>query len=98
MSAYIVFHRIKTTNQASLATYSQQVSASFENRSVQFLATYGAQEILEGPPTEGTVILQFPDMASARNWYHSEAYQKAAQHRFAGSEYHATLVNGRDST
>ncbi len=98
MSAYIVFQRVKTIDQESLDRYATNVSASFRERDVQFLATYGEQETLEGPPTEGTVILQFPDMASARDWYHSDAYQSAAKHRFAGSEYHATLVNGRSST
>ncbi len=96
MSAYIVFQRIHTSDQESLGRYAATVSASFQDRDVQFLATYGEQETLEGPSTEGTVILQFPDMAAARNWYNSDAYQSAAKHRFAGSEYHATLVNGRD--
>lgn len=98
MSAYIVFQRVKTMDQASLDQYAASVSASFQDREVQFLATYGEQETLEGPPMEGVVILQFPDMASARDWYHSDAYQSAAKHRFAGAEYHATLVNGRSST
>lgn len=95
MSAYIVFQRIRTTNQESLDRYAQDVSASFQNRNVQFLATYGEYETLEGPPIEGVVILQFPDMTSARDWYYSDAYQNAAKHRFAGAEYHATIVNGR---
>ena len=95
MSAYIVFQRVKTIDQDSLDRYTANVSASFQDRDVQFLAVYGEQETLEGPATEGTVILQFPDMASAREWYKSDAYQNAAKYRFAGSEYNATLVKGR---
>lgn len=98
MSAYIVFQRLTTTDQTSLDRYTAEVSASFQGRDIQFLAAYGEQETLEGQPTEGTVILQFPDMASARDWYHSEAYQSAARHRFAGSDYQATLVSGLSST
>lgn len=98
MSAYIVFHRVQTIDQESLDRYATNVSESFQNRDVKFLATYGEQETLEGPPSEGMVILQFPDMTSARDWYYSDAYQSAAKHRFAGAEYHATLVNGRSST
>lgn len=97
MSAYIVFQRVRTIDQESLDRYAENVSASFENHNVQFLATYGEHETLEGPPIEGMVILQFTDMSAARDWYHSEAYQRAAKHRFAGAEYHATLVNGRSS-
>lgn len=95
MSAYIVFQRIRTIDQESLDRYAANVSASFPNRDVQFIVTYGEHETLEGPPIEGIVILQFPDMSSAKDWYYSDAYQSAAKHRFAGAEYHATLVEGR---
>lgn len=98
MCAYIVFQRVRTIDQESLDRYAANVSASFQSRDVEFLATYGEHETLEGPPMEGIVILQFPDMASARDWYYSDAYQSAAKQRFAGAEYHATLVNGRNST
>lgn len=60
-----------------------------------FLAAYGAMEHLEGPPVEGAVILRFPTMQAARDWYHSPAYQTIAAHRFAGSRYRAFVIEGR---
>lgn len=57
---------------------------------------YGKQETLEGAETEGTVILKFTSMAATKEWYDSDAYQKAAQHRFVGAQYNATLVEGTD--
>jgi|SRR5690606_29932950 len=97
MSAYIVFQRIMTTNNASLARYSQEVGDTFKDTLVDFLVAYGKQETLEGVETEGTVILKFTSIAAAKEWYYSDAYQKAAQHRFLGAKYNATLVEGADT-
>ena len=67
----------------------------FNGHDVTFLAAYGAMEHLEGPPVEGAVILRFPTMQAARDWYHSPAYQTIAAHRFAGSRYRAFVIEGR---
>ncbi|MGK4385581.1 DUF1330 domain-containing protein [Ectopseudomonas oleovorans] len=50
---------------------------------------------MEGPPIEGAVILRFPTMQAARDWYDSPAYQTIAAHRFAGSRYRAFIIEGR---
>lgn len=95
MTAYIVFTRDETTDAAELALYSQAVGASFEGHTVEFLATYGDIETLEGSPVEAAVILRFPDMQAARAWYHSPAYQAVARHRFKGAKFRAILTEGR---
>jgi uncharacterized protein (DUF1330 family) len=95
MTAFIVFTKEQTTDQAELDRYSAEVGASFPGHDVRFLATYGAFEVLEGPPIEGSVILEFPDMDAARAWYWSPAYQEAAKHRFSGAAYRAFIVEGR---
>ncbi len=97
MSAYLIFQRINTTNAAELVNYSSMVKDSFIHHEMDLLVAYGQQETLEGPETEGTVILKFTDKDAAQAWYYSEAYQQAARHRFAGANYSATLVNGLDS-
>ena len=33
-------------------------------------------EVLEGAWAESVIVLSFPDMTKARNWYGSSAYQK----------------------
>jgi len=58
------------------------------------LAFYGDLEVLEGPAMEGAVILQFPDVESARAWYYSPAYQEAMQHRVKGADWRAFIVKG----
>jgi uncharacterized protein (DUF1330 family) len=94
MKGYLVFTRDKTLDKDEMATYSKEVPATFAGHEVKFLALYGAYEDMEGPSTEGTVILEFPSTAAAKAWYNSPAYQKVREHRFKGATYRATLVEG----
>lgn len=96
-AAYILFTREKTTDSAAMQRYAAEVGKSFEGHQIKFHVAYGVHEVLEGPPVEGVVVLEFPDMASAKAWYGSSAYQEAAKHRFAGADYRAILVQGHDS-
>ncbi|MEB3371598.1 DUF1330 domain-containing protein [Saccharopolyspora mangrovi] len=45
-----------------------QVASSFEGR---FLVHCGRVEVLEGDWPGDVVIIEFPDVAMARSWYHS---------------------------
>ena len=94
MPAYAIFIKNKTIDAAELTTYSQKAIAAREGRQVTPLVRYGALEVLEGDPAEGVVVLQFPDMADARAWYESPAYQDAKQHRLKGADYRVILAEG----
>jgi uncharacterized protein (DUF1330 family) len=94
MSAYFVFLREKTLDEGELAKYFEMVSSTMRGRDVKILAAYGKYEVLEGEPTEGMVIAEFPSMAAAKAWYNSPAYRDAREHRFKGSQYRAILIEG----
>ncbi|MFZ3216590.1 MAG: DUF1330 domain-containing protein [Candidatus Acidiferrales bacterium] len=94
MSAYIVFTREKTLDQGELDVYAKEAQTTVAGHEVKVLAFYGSQEDLEGTPTEGTVIFQFPSTAAAKAWYDSPPYRKAREHRFKGATYRVTLVEG----
>ncbi|MFM0649752.1 DUF1330 domain-containing protein [Paraburkholderia bryophila] len=94
MASYIVFLRESTQDQIELDAYQAKAAGSFAGHPVKVLAAYGAQQVLEGPAPEGTVIVEFPDTDSARAWYDSPEYQAAAHHRFKGATYRAVLVGG----
>jgi uncharacterized protein (DUF1330 family) len=94
MSAYLVFTRDKILDEREMATYSKEVPATLAGHPVKILALYGEMEDLEGPPTEGTVILEFPDMDAAKAWYDGPAYRQVREHRFQGASYRVTLVKG----
>lgn len=94
MSAYVVFTREQTTDSEQLAQYAEKAPLAREGRELIALAFYGQLEVLEGSEIEGAVILRFPDMAAARDWYHSPAYQEALQHRLKGATYRVFMIEG----
>jgi len=96
MSAYVVFTRERTIDPAEFEIYAQKAPAAREGHDVTRLAFYGQFEVLEGEPIEGAVIMRFPDMAAAKEWYNSPAYQEALQHRLIGAEYRVLLIAGVD--
>ncbi len=94
MPAYAIFVKERTTNQAELDIYAQKAGASGAGHALTRRAVYGRHEVLEGPPIEGAVVLEFPTFEEARAWYQSPAYQDAVKHRWAGAEYRAFIIEG----
>jgi uncharacterized protein (DUF1330 family) len=95
MAAYAVFIREKTRNAAKLEEYKKTVPASFQKHPATFLAINGRSEVLEGPQSEGIIILEFPSYEAAQAWYHSPEYQAACEHRFQGADYRCILTEGK---
>ncbi len=94
MATYVVFTRESTRDLAELKTYSEKVGDTLTGRPVTVLAAYGRQEVLEGPPVEGVVILEFPTLDAAKAWYDGPAYREVREHRFRGADYRAVIVEG----
>jgi len=94
MTAYMIFTREKTLDKRELATYSEEVPATLAGHEVKVLDFYGAHEDLEGPSTEGTVILAFPSLEAAKAWYNGPSYRAVREHRFKGATYRVTLADG----
>jgi uncharacterized protein (DUF1330 family)/short-subunit dehydrogenase involved in D-alanine esterification of teichoic acids len=95
LSACLIFVRDQTLNEQELAAYLKEVPPTLAGDKAKILASYGSHEDLEGPSTEGTVILEFPSTAAARDWYNRSPYQGAHQHRLKGARYRVTLTNRR---
>jgi uncharacterized protein (DUF1330 family) len=96
MAAYIVFTREHTKDRAELATYLRlaQGTLALTDHPVMPVVLYGRQEVLEGAPVEGVVILEFPTFDEARAWYDSPAYRVARAQRLKGADYRAVIVEG----
>ena len=95
MTAYIVAIRHKITDQAEMDIYKSLAPAAAKvSPGKRNLAGYGACETLEGPPVQGVVLIEFPDMAAAKAWYDSPEYQKAKSHRLKGGDYQFILFDG----
>jgi len=97
MSAYVVFTREKTLDKLELAAYLKEVPATLGGHEVRVLAPNGWHEDLEGPSTEGTVILEFPSIEAAKAWYNGSTYWEVREQRLKEATYSVTLVEGVSS-
>ena len=94
MSAYLIFTREKTLDEAELKIYWEKIKGTFEGHQVKVLVAYGRHEVLEGDPVEGVVIAEFQTFEAAKAWYDSPAYQAIRPHRLKGAIYRGLLVQG----
>ncbi|AXC11587.1 protein of unknown function DUF1330 [Acidisarcina polymorpha] len=94
MKGYIVFNKEKTLDAAEMAAYTDKVASTFVGHDIKVLAAYGKHEVLEGEPTEGVVIAEFPTVEAAKAWYESQEYREVRKHRHNGAIYRAILVEG----
>jgi uncharacterized protein (DUF1330 family) len=94
MKGYFVFTKEKTLDAAEMAIYQDAVGATFAGHDVKLLAAYGKHEVVEGEPTEGMVVVEFPSFEAAKAWYESPAYRKVREHRHKGAIYRGILVEG----
>ena len=94
MAAYVVFVRDRITDPEEFKTYGQKAPLAREGHDMKALAFYGTIKTLEGPSVDGSVIIEFPTMAAAQDWYDSPLYQDAVQHRLRGAEYRVFIVDG----
>jgi len=94
VAAYIVFTREKVRNPQEFKLYQEGPRPDPTAHPLEVLALYGKIETLEGPSTEGAVILKFPTVDAAKDWYSSPVYQDVARHRFLGADYRVFVVEG----
>lgn len=68
---------------------------AFKQYDGEILVATDNSEVLEGEwPAERTVVLKFPSVDRAREWYQSEKYQRIAQHRFRAATSNVILADG----
>ena len=95
MTAYMV-GRVDVTDAEKWKEYAAAAGPTVAAHGGTYIARGGAIEGLENFEDDGKriVILQFPDMDSARNWYKSEEYQAARAKREGAGYARFTLVEG----
>ncbi len=92
MPALIVFMRDRVRDKAEFDVYSGLAGPTLAGHTVKPLVAYNRCETLEGAPTEGAVILEFPSMEAAKAWYDSPAYREAREHRFKSADYRVFIT------
>lgn len=97
MTAYVIV-RADVTDLDKWKEYAAAAGPTSASYGGKYIARGGAVEGLENFEDEGkrVVILEFPDMESARNWYNSPEYTAARKIRESAGKAHFMIVDGYD--
>lgn len=96
MTAYAIGYFTVWDESWSEGDYGSEVAKLVKKHGGRYLAFAGDTEALEGNPTlpDALVVIEFPDMATARAWYSDPDYQPFIERRNTGSKADILLVDG----
>jgi uncharacterized protein (DUF1330 family) len=94
MPAYFITFRDEMKNPEQYAAYGQKAMASFAGHDSKLLVANGALTPIEGEAPDGVVVIEFPTVQAAKDWYYSPAYQAAVGERLAATSGRAVIVEG----
>jgi len=94
VTAYVLVD-VDITDAEQYDRYRPLAAASVEQHGGRYLARGGASEVFEGDRVPNRlVLLEFPDAAAARRWYHSPEYAAAKATRDGAATGSFILVEG----
>ncbi|MGD8727330.1 MAG: DUF1330 domain-containing protein [Gemmatimonadales bacterium] len=94
MPAYVIAN-IDVTDPVRYEDYKQLAGPSVEAYDGKYLIRGGAAEVLEGNwSPKRVVVLEFPSLERAREWWNSESYAAAIGIRHAAATSEMILVEG----
>ena len=94
MTAYVI-SELEPRDTALFEQYRALAAATIARYGGRYLVRGGAAELIEGgPPPKTFVIVEFPDMARAREWYRSPEYAVALKVRANALERRLLFVEG----
>lgn len=94
MAAYVI-SEVEVRDRAAMATYRTLAAQTIAQYGGRYLARGGAAEVVEGgPPAKTIIIVEFPSMARAREWYASAEYADALKLRQTELERRLLFVEG----
>lgn len=76
MAVYAIV-QVDVENAEEYAKYAEIAGPTVAKFGGEFLARGGAVEVMEGETRARCVIIRFPDMETAKTFYHSPDYQRA---------------------
>ncbi|WP_448044153.1 DUF1330 domain-containing protein [Bradyrhizobium liaoningense] len=94
MAAYVI-SEVEVRDRAAMEAYRTLAAQTIAQYGGRYLARGGAAEVVEGgPPAKTVVIVEFPSMARAREWYASAEYADALKLRQTALERRLLFVEG----
>jgi uncharacterized protein (DUF1330 family) len=93
--AYVIADVREVRDQDALVEYRRGNTDSVARHGGRFVVRGGEMELFEGEwDTRRIVVIEFPDMATAREWYGSEDYAPLKTLRQSASDTNIILVDG----
>jgi uncharacterized protein (DUF1330 family) len=94
MPAYVIVH-VEVSDMERFKQYGAAAPAAAERFGGRYLARGGEKVTLEGPEvTQRVVLLEFPTLQAAQDWYASPEYQTAKALREGAAVSHILAVDG----
>ena len=94
MAAYII-SEVEILDPAAMERYRALAAPSIAAYGGRYLVRGGAAEAVEGgPPPKTLIVVEFPSMARAREWYASAEYAEALKERRTALERRLIFVEG----
>lgn len=86
--------RVSVRNAENYPDYLKAAKPAFEAFGAKFLVRGGAFDIKEGQARDRNVVVEFPDVETAKACYDSPAYQAARRIRVANADADFLIVAG----
>ena len=95
MPAYCFFDVLKITDEDKLEEYRAQVFATVEKYKGRYVVLGGQYQCIEGDWSPVfPVLIEFPTLTLAKQWYNSDEYRPVRELRLAGTRTNAVIFEG----
>jgi uncharacterized protein (DUF1330 family) len=94
VSAYVIANLTRTRPGDDAVGYLERIDEVVAAHGGRFLVHGAPPQVLEGAWSGDTIVLEFPDLARAREWYDSAAYRAIMPLRTAQFDGPVVLVDG----
>ena len=94
MPGYAIGHLRNVRFGAEIIGYLERIDATLEPFGGRFLIHGARAECMEGSWTGDLIVIAFPSLEIARNWYASPAYQAIAPLRSRNADGEILLIDG----
>jgi len=80
-----------------IVRYLERIDSTLAPYGGRFVIHGGDAQVLEGTSLGDVIVIEFPNRASAAQWYHSPAYQEILPLRVANATSTILLLDGVDA-
>ncbi|MFG2056773.1 DUF1330 domain-containing protein [Micromonospora sp. NPDC048930] len=94
MPAFALAHLRTTGDNDDIIEYIDRIQATLDPYQGRFRVHGGVPDVLEGEWPGSVVIIEFPDLQHARDWYASPAYQEILPLRTRHLDASTIIIQG----